>query len=269
MTLTDAMRREYAELFDTCDIRAERASEVNSLADRIVAQKARYSAAGAPLGIPWYFIGVVHSLESGLKFTGHLHNGDPLTARTVQVPKGRPKDGTPPFTWEQSAADALKLQKLEQWTDWSIPGLLYKLEAYNGFGYRKRLMPSPYLWSFSVHYDKGKFVADGTFSATAVSKQCGGGTLWRRMAERGIIQFDRAGMPLDGNTASGPADLSAFKPLVTHSNSKESDAARQLQIALNRVPGIFLKVDGVPGDRTSEAFKKVTGHFLVGDPRGR
>jgi lysozyme family protein len=230
--------------------------------------KERYRAVGRPLGIPWYFVGAVHSLESGLKFTGHLHNGDPLTARTVQIPAGRPKSGAPPFSWEDSAVDALRLQRLHQWTDWSIPGLLFKLESYNGFGYRKRQLASPYLWSFSTHYEKGKFVADGTFSPGAVSRQCGGATLWRRMAERGIIQFDREGIPLDADTAERPGGIRDLTPLVTYSDTRVSDAARQLQIALNRVPGIFLKVDGIAGARTSDAFKKVTGHYLVGDPRG-
>lgn len=267
MTLTEAMKREYQDLFDRCDIRPQFAREVNTLVDRIVAQKPRYIAVGTPLGIPWYFIGAVHSLESSLKFTGHLHNGDPLTARTVQVPAGRPRTGSPPFSWEVSAADALKLQRLEQWTDWSIAGLLYRLEAYNGFGYRRRLMPSPYLWSFSVHYDKGKFIADGTFSPTAVSRQCGGGTVLRRMAERGVIQFDRDGNPFAGNSDGESETISDFGPLVTFSSTEVTDTARRLQIALNGVPGIFLRVDGVAGSRTSDAFKKVTGHYLAGDPR--
>jgi len=38
-------------------------------------------------------------------FKLHLHNGDPLTARTVNVPKGRPKTGQPPFAWGISAKD--------------------------------------------------------------------------------------------------------------------------------------------------------------------
>ena len=42
-------------------------------------------------------------------------------------------------------------------------------------------------------------------------------------------------------------------------------AARPLQAVLNKFPGVFLKVDGVPGVRTSDAFNKVTGHFLMGD----
>jgi hypothetical protein len=39
--------------------------------------------------------------------------------------------------------------------------MLYRFEANNGFGYRKRSVATPYLWSYSDHYDKGKFVADG------------------------------------------------------------------------------------------------------------
>jgi lysozyme family protein len=75
-------------------------------------------------------------MAASLNFNRHLHNGDPLTARTVQVPAGRPKTGEPPFTWEESATDALMLEKLDQWEDWSVPGTLYKLEQYNGWGYR-------------------------------------------------------------------------------------------------------------------------------------
>ena len=43
---------------------------------------------------------------------------------------------------------------------------LYELERYNGFGYRDRRpqVLSPYLWSFSNHYSRGKYVADGRFS---------------------------------------------------------------------------------------------------------
>jgi hypothetical protein len=41
-----------------------------------------------------------------------------------------------------------------------------------------------------------------------------------------------------------------------------------LQRWLNTFPGIFVKVDGIPGDRTSEAYRLITGSYLPGDPRG-
>src|SRR5206468_849198 len=109
----------------------------------------------------------------------------------VQVPAGRPKTGNPPFGWEESAGDALSMKGLSPQTDWSLAGTLYQLERYNGWGYRlfHPYVLSPYLWSFSNHYKSGKYVADGTWSDTAVSKQCGAVALLRRMAEHGQIEF--------------------------------------------------------------------------------
>jgi lysozyme family protein len=118
-------------------------------------------------------------MEASLNFQTHLHNGDSLTERTLHEPKNRPERGSPPFTWEESAKDALTLEHLDQWHDWSLAGILYRLERYNGFGYRRRHPPvsTPYLWSFSNFYTSGKYVRDGVFSETAVSDQCGAAVL--------------------------------------------------------------------------------------------
>ena len=150
--------------------------------------------------MPPPLIGIIHLLESSLNFKTHLHNGDPLTARTVHIPKGRPPVGEPPFSWEASAVDALKLKlndlrkegdyldfgELEQW--------LYFLERYNGMGYRKRGINSPYLWSGTNHYTKGKYVADGRFDPYAVSKQVGAVPIIVEMIEQGIIETDIKGL---------------------------------------------------------------------------
>ena len=256
--LTPALRAEYTRLFDTCEIRTGKLADVEDLAVKINNNRPRYERVAAALGsTPWYFVGAVHCMEASLNFRKHLHNGDPLSARTVQVPAGRPLNGNPPFEWEVSADDALRLKNLHEVTDWSVPALLFRLEGYNGWGYR-RFHPdvlTPYLWSFSRHYTMGKYVADGTFDPEAVSKQCGCAVILRRMAEKGMISL---GAPEDK-----PDDL----PLVTYSETEESEEARKLQRALNEMPGIFLLVDGVPGKRTSDAFRRVTGSFLKGDPR--
>ena len=188
-----ALKSSYQLLFDSCLVRPERGALVNQMAARIVANRGRYQAVAKPLGIPWYVVALIHSLEAGGNFSTHLHNGDPLTARTTRVPAGRPSTGRPPFTWEESAIDALTMQGLPKWKDWSAPGVLYKLEAYNGFGYRDHHpdVNTPYLWSFTNHYSRGKYVADGSFSASAVSDQCGAGALLRRLAEIGAVQLGR------------------------------------------------------------------------------
>jgi lysozyme family protein len=262
--LTQSLRDEYEQLFDSCMIRPERVNAVQEIVGDLYANRSRYQSVAGALGIPWFFVAVIHNMEAGRDFTKHLHNGDPLSRRTVHVPAGRPKGGSPPFSWEESANDALSLKRLSAETDWSLAGTLYQIERYNGWGYRlyHPHVLSPYLWSFSRHYRSGKYIADGTWSDTAVSRQCGAAVLLRRMAEIHQIEFrDR---PIPGED-SPPL-------IVKYAKRKSRDPlvlsqAQDLQRWLNTYPGIFLKVDGVPGGRTSEAFKRVTGHYLPGDPR--
>ena len=174
-TATDfaTLRDEYAAAYAACEVRAERRGEVAYYVKRLRQGQPTYAQLGAELSIPWAFIGVIHAMECGFNFTTHLHNGDPLNARTVHVPAGRPLGGTPPFTWSQSARDALMQKGYHQIDDWSVAHMLYLLERYNGMGYRRRGVATPYLWSFSNLYEKGKFIADGRFDADAVSRQCG------------------------------------------------------------------------------------------------
>ncbi|MFD2285291.1 hypothetical protein GJU39_05130 [Pedobacter petrophilus] len=143
--------------------------------------------------IPWYFIACAHYLECSFDFKKHLHNGDPLSGYTIRVPANRPKVGHgPPFTFEESAVDALKLMKFNEITNWNLPTVLRKLEAYNGFGYFKyHSINSPYLWSYSNQYEKGKYVADGKFDAESVSKQMGAAVILKRMEQRILIYIPR------------------------------------------------------------------------------
>jgi lysozyme family protein len=143
-------------------------------------------------GVPWYFIACVHYLECSFSFKKHLHNGDPLTGYTVHVPAHRPKVGhAPPFTFEESAVDAIKLMKYDQVTNWSLPFILLKLEGYNGFGYNRKGIRTPYLWSYSNHYTKGKYVKDGVYDANAVSSQLGAAVILKRMEQRALINIPR------------------------------------------------------------------------------
>jgi len=181
MLLTDTLRKEYTDLDLTCQVRQDRTADVAAVAQKLQASRARYEAVGNPLGIPWEFVAAVHQMECSARFDLHLHNGDPLTARTTHVPAGRPLAGAPPFTWQESATDALTFMKLHEVKDWSVAGTLYQMEKYNGFGYRKRNIFTPYLWAGSNHYVAGKFVRDGKFDPAAVSKQIGAALLWRQL----------------------------------------------------------------------------------------
>jgi lysozyme family protein len=168
-------------------------SAIIAASDRVLAGQTRYQEVASKLGvIPWYVVGVINELEGGSRFTTHLHNGDPLTARTTHVPAGRPPTGAPPFTWEESAVDALTLQRFDAVSAWPLSRILFQLEGYNGFGYRRPNISifTPYLWSGCQHYVKGKFGGDGSFNPDLVSQQIGGAVLLKMLLDRGNISID-------------------------------------------------------------------------------
>jgi lysozyme family protein len=187
----ESLGPEYEAWFAALTIRPENLTQVNFAVKQLIENKADYQKAAQATNdkLPWAFVGVIHAMECSFSFVGHLHNGDPLTNRTTHVPKNCPVNGTPPFSWQDSAVDALTLKGFKQETNWSIARMLYLLEKYNGFGYRFKQLPTPYLWSFSNLYQKGKFVADGVFDPEAVSKQCGAGVMLKALQNRGVSLF--------------------------------------------------------------------------------
>ncbi|MBV7529052.1 hypothetical protein [Chitinophaga sp. sic0106] len=181
------------ELLYSCNITPVVSLAVDAVIQKIIKNKGQYSAVEAVTGVPWWWIGIIHLLECGGRFDLHLHNGDPLTNKTVRAPKGRPVVGAPPFTWVDSAIDAMQLQSLDKeslrgGTHWSLDYALEKMERYNGLGYRMRGVPSPYLWAGSQHYKAGKFTTDGRYDPKAISKQLGGAVVLSRMISSNLVK---------------------------------------------------------------------------------
>ena len=213
----DVLKDEYASLWEGMETRSSWVPAIDRRARSILANKARYLSVQEKTGVPWPMIGVIHSMECGLSFKGHLHNGNPLTGRTYDVPAGRPKNGKPPFGWEESACDALLMKGLDKIKDWSPERLCYELERYNGFGYRQYhpSVKSPYLWSGTNQYAKGKYVADGKWSSAAVSGQTGAIPVLKRMAEiDASVTFDGAAPTSKKPTLQVEVPAPARKPVL-------------------------------------------------------
>lgn len=261
MPTLEELRPEYEQLFNTCIINSRNFAAIDRIAVSITGSKTTYEAVGKPLNIPWYFIGIIHAMECNLDFKKHLHNGDPLTARTVHVPRGLPKNGNPPFSFKESATDALLYEGFDKVNDWSIAGMLFLFEKYNGFGYRRNSIkiPSPYLWSFSNHYTKGKFSADGVYDPELVSKQAGTATILRRLAEMQVITFS-------DQQLNRVRLIRELGETVRYAPNIVNEDARRLQVLLNEA-GFPLLRDGKAGERTSNAYKQLTGKYLPGDAR--
>lgn len=165
----------YSSFLGSMQIKPSRQAAFDAAARRIISYKNKYEEVENATGVPWYFVGVIHYRESNCDFRTHLHNGDPLTRRTYHVPAGRPLHGNPPFTWLESAVDALNQKGFDKVTDWSDEHMCYMLEVYNGMGYRMYHpnVPSPYLWGGSNHYVTGKYVSDGHFDSNHTDVQLG------------------------------------------------------------------------------------------------
>ena len=174
-----------------------------------IANRKIYEEIEADTKVPWYFTGVIHGMECSFSLAKHLHNGDSLKGRTWQVPAGRPKDGAPPFDFEDSAVDALSYDGFAGKTDWQLAMILFRLERYNGFGYRKKFgTASPYLWSYSSHFTAGKYVKDGVYDPDAPSKQCGAAVMLLELQRRGVISFE----PKKPEPVAAPAPIVVAPP---------------------------------------------------------
>lgn len=184
------LKDEYRRLFDDMTLRPNYSASTDWYLTMLKTSRPSYDRVALDTGVPWFVIGIIHGLEASFNFLAHLHNGDhPLTARTKKVPAGRPLTWAPPTDWDWSAKDALKLLGFTGKTDWNLERILFRFEAYNGFGYRNTAVPTPYLWSFSNHYESGKFVADGRFNAKAKSQQCGAAVMLKLLVDAGEVSL--------------------------------------------------------------------------------
>lgn len=159
----------YAKMWDAMVVNPSAAPTVRRTAQKLVDAKDRYQRVAEETGVPWYMIAVIHQRESDQDWRTSLAQGDRWDRVSTHVPRGRG-----PFrSWEEAAVDALHYDGLDKVRDWRLEKIAYYLERYNGTGYEKHGVPSPYLWSKSNQYSHGKYVADGTWSPTAVDQQIG------------------------------------------------------------------------------------------------
>jgi lysozyme family protein len=172
-----AYRKGYLDLWSRAEV--VKVKEATAAAKKIIANKARYQGIEKATGVPWFAIGVIHMRESNCDFRCVLHNGERIVG-TGRKTKLVPANRGPFETFEEAAVDALKDYKS---ATWDVPQLAFKLEAFNGFGYRGKGIPSPYLWGGSSVQKRGKYVADRVYDANTMDTQLGAMTVLRKLCE--------------------------------------------------------------------------------------
>lgn len=160
---------DYIDLYNKLIINPSIEQQVFKIATEIRKEK-KYFEVERDTGVSASLVGAIHQLESGRNFKTHLHNGDPLSRKTRRIPAGRPS-GKPPFTWLESAIDAIDYDNLTLST--SKAEQCKSAVKYNGLGYEKYGVVSPYGFSGSQFYKRGKYVSDGRYSSRTVSTQIG------------------------------------------------------------------------------------------------
>lgn len=159
--------------WDLCKVLADKGPQFKAVADRLTnpTAKARYKTVEARTGVPWWFIAVVHEREASQNWNSSLAQGDPWNKKSVHVPANRG-----PFkSWEDAAYDALVNcpPYASRNKDWSPGGALTMLEKYNGLGYWRKGVPSPYVWAGTNQYTRGKYTSDGVYNPNTVDSQLG------------------------------------------------------------------------------------------------
>lgn len=256
--MKEDLKNDYQNLWDRIIVSDKTKEKLKPILDKILKNKERYIFVSKITNVPWQMIAAIHSLECSLNFNNHLHNGDPLTGKTFHVPAGRPLVGNPPYSWEASAIDALVMkisggwpkEEFEKAKNMEISSILYLMELYNGMGYRKYHpeVKTPYLWSGTNNYVKGKYVEDGKFNSEAVSGQVGAAAILRsllNMNEQTLIVKNNE--PISLNKLS-EEKIKILQKLI---NDIASD-----NWGNNFEP---LIVDGKAGNKTKELFNKVFG----------
>lgn len=240
MVSFESFKNEYERNWASLEIRPSRLADANAVARKAINGKATYQQIERLTGVPWYFAALCHYRESNFDFDTYLGNGESLHRVTTIVPKGR----GPFATFVDGAVDAFRIENFIGAQDWGIARILFRLEAFNGFGYHGKGCNSPYLYGGSTLYGPpearaGKFVRDHVFDANHVDSQLGTAVILRAM------------MSLDSSITLDGA------PQFANRAEPEDDAASTvalMQQALNKLgANPPLVEDGISGPKTRAA----------------
>ena len=172
---------EYLKNYEEAQIDSERKWEVQAACKKILSNKEKYLAVEKKTKVPWDIIACIHYRESSLNFKCILHNGERIIG-TGEKTKLVPKNRGPFSCWEEAAVDALFEKKYLFPKKWTVETELAFVEAFNGLGYKKKKLLSPYVWAGTTkHTERGKYVMDGKFDPNAIEKQLGAVALLKQL----------------------------------------------------------------------------------------
>lgn len=169
------INQDHQKFTQTMKLRPENFEELRRCIQQFRRNYKKYEEVSAQTGIPPELIYAIHYRESSCNFNTYLHQGDPLGKPAVHVPRNIPVF----HQWVPAAIHALKLKGsiarkvgLSS-TSKDVAAMSTYAETYNGLGYRRRGLPSPYVYAGTDKYVGGMYVSDGKFSSKAYDNRVG------------------------------------------------------------------------------------------------
>lgn len=265
------LESEYARYLSIMRVRPECERLVDLVARRLTKPSvlANYADVEHDTGIPQVVQAAICEREDGSDFTKNPGQGDPLTEPSIHVPRGRPPLGAPPndhfpVSWKFAAIDAFTVcdQLNVISAPWSMPYACWKWEGYNGFAYRARGLPSPYVFGGTNIQRPGKYVRDHVFDPTVTDSQIGCAPIAMKMIELvPSLSFGQAVQLVEA-----PLIIPDPKPVpaaVGGGVIAGLSGARWIQTSLNLIEHLDppLKVDGSYGRMTRSAVREAQAKF--------
>lgn len=248
---------EYAKLNAAATVLPSRQHEVSEVAERLIHDKAVYLEVEHREGVPAAALMALSMREMNGNLHCYLGNGQALSMRTTIVPYDRgPFDQPSPENFYAGCHDALVL---DGWVkvfadpaNRTMTRICYQDEGFNGFGYRYRGIPSPYVYGATTVQRPGKFIRDRVFDPNEMDPQIGTLAI--------MLEIFRLDPSLDftngEHAAMASPDISVVlkMPIAPHPIIGNTNVF-QLQTGLNklRVLGTPIDADGNYGRHTMRA----------------
>lgn len=249
-----SLEGEYEALIARAQIRPECEHVLSVTAIRLLHDKAVYGEVAARTGVPIAVLMALSEREMSGNLRCYLGNGQLLIRRTTIVPIGRgPFLRQAPQDFIVGCLDALHLDGLDQVASqpggWTMPRAAYETEEWNGEGYRRMGIPSPYVFGATSVQRPGKYIRDHVYDSHVMDPQLGTLAIIEKLME------------LDSSLSFGAASTKIIDdapPIVPapHPVTGATDI-RWVQASLNKLhaDGTPLDVDGDCGRGTRAAVR--------------